>query len=174
LLRHWCLSIESLNDGIAPDVDCGWCKNRYAMLCVCGVILQSVLRNVPIGSAIQVSFAMISLAAAVAQNAENGIAVFNKCIACHQVGETAKNAVGPELNGLMGRKSGTLNDYSYSSAMKAAGIVWNEKTLGEFIASPQSKVRGTKMTFPGIKDGPPISDLIAFLKQFRADGSKHQ
>src|SRR6201996_575370 len=85
--------------------------------------------------------------AALAQDVAAGKASFNKCMACHAIGEGAKNKVGPELNGLDGRKSGTAPDYSYSDANKNSGITWNEAQFKEYIKDPKAKVPGTKMTF---------------------------
>ena len=108
--------------------------------------------------------------AAMAQDAEAGKTVFNVCKACHAVGESAKNQVGPVLNGLIGRKSGSIADFTYSEAMKAAGLTWDEATFADYIANPKTKVPGNKMLFAGIKDEQKIKDLIAFLKQYDADG----
>jgi len=110
--------------------------------------------------------------AANAQDAAAGEKSFNKCRACHQVGETAKNGVGPVLNGLFGRKSGTIEGYSYSDANKNSGITWDEKTFAEYIADPKAKIPGTKMSFAGIKNEQEVKDLTAFLKQFGKDGKK--
>jgi cytochrome c len=95
---------------------------------------------------------------------------FNKCLACHSIGEGAKNKVGPELNGLDGRKSGSAPDYSYSDANKNSGITWNEAVFKEYIKDPKAKVPGTKMIFPGIKNEKEINDLWAYVSQFDADG----
>ena len=103
-----------------------------------------------------------------------GEKVFQVCRACHQVGETAKNAVGPELNGLFGRHSGSVAGYSYSDANKNSGITWDEAVFREYIKAPRAKIPGTKMTFIGLKDDQKIDDLIAFLKQFDADGKKKE
>lgn len=111
-------------------------------------------------------------AAASAQDAAAGEKSFNKCRACHQVGETAKNGVGPELNGLFGRKSGSVSGYSYSDANKNSGITWDETVFAEYIKDPKAKIPGTKMAFAGIKNEQEIKDLTAFLKQFSADGKK--
>lgn len=123
-----------------------------------------------------VSAALIAASAlpASAQDAANGEKVFAQCRACHQVGETAKNAVGPHLNGLVGRKAGTVEGYSYSPAMKGSGLTWDEATLAEFLKDPKAKVPGTKMVFPGAKDEGRLKDLIAYLKQFDAAGKKTQ
>ena len=107
-----------------------------------------------------------------AQDAAAGEKVFAQCRACHQIGETAKNAVGPVLNGLFGRKSGTIEGYSYSPANKNSGITWDEATFREYIKDPKAKIPGTKMIFPGLKDEKRIDDLIAYLKQFDASGKK--
>jgi cytochrome c len=95
---------------------------------------------------------------------------FNKCLACHSIGDGAKNKVGPELNGLDGRKSGSAPDYSYSDANKNSGITWNEAQFKDYIKDPKAKVPGTKMIFPGIKNEKEINDLWAYVSQFDADG----
>ena len=111
-------------------------------------------------------------APALAQDAAAGEKVFAQCRACHQIGETAKNAVGPILNGLFGRKSGTIEGYSYSPANKNSGITWDEATFREYIKDPKAKIPGTKMVYAGLKDEKRIDDLIAFLKQYDAAGKK--
>jgi cytochrome c len=109
---------------------------------------------------------------AMAQDAAAGEAVFRQCRACHTVGPDARNLVGPLLNGLEGRKAGTINGYSYSDANKNSGIVWNAATFKEYIANPLAKIPGTKMQFVGIKSEKDAGDLWAYLIQFKADGSK--
>jgi cytochrome c len=109
---------------------------------------------------------------AAAQDAAAGEKVFMKCRACHQVGETAKNAVGPLLNGLMGRKSGTIEGYNYTEANKNSGITWDEASFAEYIKNPKAKIPGTKMIFPGLPKDEEIQDLTAFLKQVARDGKK--
>lgn len=110
--------------------------------------------------------------AAHAQDVAAGEKSFNKCRACHQVGETAKNAVGPELNGLFGRKSGSVAGYNYSDANKNSNITWDDAVFTDYIKDPKGRVPGTKMAFAGIKNEQEIKDLAAFLKQFGADGKK--
>ncbi|MGX1740363.1 c-type cytochrome [Bosea sp. NPDC055353] len=107
-----------------------------------------------------------------AQDAAAGERSFNKCRACHQVGETAKNGVGPELNGLFGRHTGAVEGYSYSAANKGANITWDEATFAAYIKDPRAKIPGTKMVFAGIKNEKEVVDLTAFLKQFGRDGKK--
>jgi cytochrome c len=108
--------------------------------------------------------------AALAQDVAAGKTSFNKCMACHSIGEGAKNKVGPELNGLDGRKSGTAPDYSYSDANKNSGITWNEAQFQEYIKDPKAKVPGTKMAFAGIKNDKEVNDLWAFISQYDKDG----
>ena len=109
---------------------------------------------------------------AAAQDAAAGEKVFVQCKACHQIGETAKNAVGPVLNGVIGRKAGSVEGFSYSAANKNSGITWDEATFREYIKDPRAKVPGTKMAFGGVKDPKQIEDLLAYLKQFDAAGKK--
>ena len=114
---------------------------------------------------------VMSMGAAVAQDVQKGGNSFKKCLVCHAVGPGAKNKIGPELNGLDGRKAGTAPDYNYSDANKNSGIVWDDTTFKEYIKDPRAKISGTKMTFPGIKNEQEINDLWAYLKQFDAEGN---
>jgi cytochrome c len=109
---------------------------------------------------------------AMAQDAAAGEKVFATCKICHQIGENARNSVGPQLNGVIGRKAGTVPGYAYSPANRDSGLTWDEATFTSYIQAPQAKVPGTKMVFPGVKDPQQIKDLIAFLKQFGPDGKK--
>lgn len=109
---------------------------------------------------------------AAAQDVAAGEKSFNKCRACHQVGEKARNIVGPMLNGLFGRKSGTIEGFNYTDANKNSGITWDEAAFAEYIKDPKARIPGTKMVFAGIKNEQEIKDLTAFLKQFGADGKK--
>ncbi|CAL79782.1 Cytochrome C [Bradyrhizobium sp. ORS 278] len=122
-----------------------------------------------------VIFATSSLAtAALAQDAAAGKTSFNKCLPCHAIGEGAKNKVGPELNGLDGRKSGTVPDYNYSEANKNSGITWNEAVFKEYIKDPKAKIPGTKMTFAGIKNETEVNNLWAYVSSFDKDGKQKQ
>ncbi len=107
-----------------------------------------------------------------AQDVAAGEQSFKKCAPCHKIGPGAQNSVGPELNGLDGRKTGSAPGYSYSEANKNSGITWNEETFEQYIKDPRAKIPGTKMFFPGIKNETEIHNLWAYLKQFKADGSK--
>jgi len=117
-------------------------------------------------TAIVALFLVAGLGQARAQDAAAGEKVFAVCKACHQVGDNAKNAVGPVLNGLFGRKSGSVEGYNYSDANKKSGITWDEATFSEYIKDPKAKIPGTKMAFAGIKDEQKIKDLIAYLHTF--------
>jgi cytochrome c len=112
--------------------------------------------------------------ASLAQDAEAGGRVFNQCRTCHQIGETAKNGVGPQLNGLFGRKAGSIADYNYSAAYKGLDKVWSPENFTVYIKDPRGVTPGTKMVYPGLKDETQIANLIAFLKQYAADGKKAQ
>jgi cytochrome c len=122
------------------------------------------------------AMALLAMAATVpaahAQDAAAGEQVFKKCLPCHAVGPGAKNKVGPELNGLDGRHSGSAAGYSYSAANKNSGIVWKEEIFEAYIKDPRGKIPGTKMIFSGIKNEKDIDNLWAYLKQFGPDGSK--
>ena len=113
-----------------------------------------------------------SAAGALAQDLAAGETSFKKCLPCHRVGPDAKNLVGPVLNGLEGRKSGTIEGYNYSEANKNSGITWNEETFKEYITDPRAKIPGTKMVFAGIKSENEKAALWAYLKQFDASGAK--
>ncbi len=111
-----------------------------------------------------------STEASLAQDLAAGEQSFKKCLPCHSIGEGATNKVGPVLNGLDGRKSGSVAGYSYSDANKNSGITWNEASFKEYIQNPMAKVPGTKMAFTGIKSQNEIANLWAYLKQFGPDG----
>ena len=105
-----------------------------------------------------------------AQDVAAGKTSFNKCMACHAIGEGAKNKVGPELNGLDGRKAGSVEGYSYSEANKNSGITWNEAEFKTYIKDPKAKIPGTKMIFIGIKNETEVNNLWAYVSQFDKDG----
>ncbi len=112
-----------------------------------------------------------SFVPSMAQDAQKGKTVFNVCLVCHAIGSSAQNKIGPELNGLDGRKAGTVSNFAYSDANKNSGIVWNEATFEDYIKNPAAKVPGTKMVFPGIKNESQVKDLWAYIRQFDADGN---
>lgn len=118
-----------------------------------------------------------ALSAAPAARADGDVAagekVFIKCKACHMVGPNAQNRVGPELNGIIGRVPGTLETFTFSPAMKefGTGKVWDEATLTEYLTAPRKMVTGTKMVFVGLPKPAEVTNLIAYLATFNADGS---
>jgi len=125
--------------------------------------------------ALGVSLAFAGIASAAdskmaAGNAEHGKKIYRKCKACHSHGPNAKNKVGPEQNGLIGRKAGIAKGYRYSKAMKTAaagGLVWTEEDLDKFLTKPRKFLKGTKMAFAGIRKAQDRADLIAYLKTFK-------
>ncbi len=112
-----------------------------------------------------------SASTAWAQDVAAGETSFKKCALCHKIGPGATKMIGPELNGLDGRKAGTT-DYNYSAANKSSGIVWNEQTFKQYIKSPRAMIPKTNMSFPGISNAREIDNLWAYIRQFKADGSK--
>jgi len=128
---------------------------------------QMVVRNLMIGAVVLAA----SAGHALAQDLTAGEASFRKCQPCHDVGETAKNKLGPELNGLDGRKAGTVENGTYSQGMRNSGITWNEQAFREFVSNPAAKVPGTTMML-SVRDEKEIGGLWAYLKQFGADGKK--
>ena len=124
----------------------------------------------PILSSLVVATSLMAVSGALAQDVTAGKSSFNKCMACHAIGEGAKNKVGPELNGLDGRKSGSAEGYSYSDANKNSGITWNKDVFLEYIKDPKAKIPGTKMAFAGIKNEKEANDLWAYIVQYGPDG----
>ena len=127
------------------------------------------MKKLSFGALVAIAVTAIA-SAAPAQDVAAGKTSFNKCLACHAAGEGAKNKVGPVLNGLDGRKSGTVEGYSYSDANKNSGITWNKEQFLDYIKDPKAKIPNTKMIFPGIKNEKEANDLWAFLAQYDKDG----
>jgi cytochrome c len=88
------------------------------------------------------------------------------------IGQDAKIKLGPPLNGIDGRKSGTFEGFNYSPANKSSGITWSEETVPKYIRAPMQEMPGTRMAFVGIKNDKDIADLWAYLKQFGAGGEE--
>ncbi len=106
-------------------------------------------------------------------NAAAGKSDFVICSACHQIGPQAQNAVGPVLNGVVGRKVASYPDFDYSQALKTSGIeVWTVPELQKWLAGPMKAVPGTKMIFAGFTDPAQVNDVIAYLAQFNDKGEK--
>ena len=106
-----------------------------------------------------------------AQDAAAGEQVFRRlCSPCHDVGPGAKTKLGPPLNGIEGRKAGTIEGFNYSEANKSSGIVWSSESFDKYIRAPMQEMPGTRMAFIGIKNDKDITDLWAYLKDFGVDG----
>lgn len=106
-----------------------------------------------------------------------GERVFAQCRACHQVGPTARNTVGPQLNGMFGRKAGSVQGFNYSPAYQrpeVANKVWDEANFATYIRDPRSVTPGTRMVFQGLRNDRQIADLTAYLRQFNAEGQRSQ
>jgi cytochrome c len=123
---------------------------------------------------------VVTLAMSPAWAAEDSVArgehLFGTCAACHSL-QPNRNMTGPSLSAIWNRKAGTLPSFHrYSPALKSADVVWNDQTLDEWLKDPQHLIPGNTMTFPGIKDPEQRADLLAFLKNDCAAGTrpKHQ
>lgn len=115
---------------------------HYLMSCMIFLFTQSVLAGDPIA----------------------GEKVFQKCKACHEIA-AEKNKIGPSLHGVIGRKAGASSSFAnYSDAFKNTDITWSEEVLKEFLQSPMTYIKGTRMFFTGIKSEQEIDDLIAYIK----------
>jgi len=102
-------------------------------------------------------------------DAQKGEKVFKKCKACHMVGEKAKKRVGPPLNNIFDSKAGSQEGYKYSKAMIKAGeegLTWTSETLDKYLTKPRDMVKGTKMSFSGLKKESDRANIIAYLKTF--------
>ncbi|WP_068113118.1 c-type cytochrome [Tropicimonas marinistellae] len=118
--------------------------------------------------------AVLSLAPAIPAGAsefgdvEKGAELWKKCRPCHQIGEDARNRIGPNLNFIFGRKAAEVEEFKYSKAMGQAreeGLVWTLETLDAFIEEPKSVVPGTKMRFLGLSDANERADVLAWLRE---------
>jgi cytochrome c len=114
----------------------------------------------------------VAVAPAAAADVGAGEKVFQKCMQCHRIGLGATNFYGPVLNGLEGRKAGTVPGFKYSPALENSDIVWSYETLSRYLRQPKHEVPGVAMTFPGLKDQADIDNVIAYIQQFRRDGGK--
>ncbi len=95
---------------------------------------------------------------------DKGKAVFNQCKACHVL-EPGQNRVGPTLHGIIGRKAGTVEGYSYSEANKNSGVTWTEQVMFEYLENPREFMPGTKMAFVGLKKPEDRANVIAYIQE---------
>jgi cytochrome c len=103
---------------------------------------------------------------AAAQDVEAGATVFKKCAACHQVGPNAKNALGPQLTCVIGRKVASVEGFAYSEGLKKANFqTWDDEHFLSWVENNRKMVPGTKMIFPaGVKDETDRANLLAYIK----------
>jgi cytochrome c len=132
--------------------------------------MTAMRRSIASGLVLAASVQLLSFGVAAAADPVAGEKAFAVCKACHQVGETAKNVIGPRLNGIVGSPAGKVEGFKYSGAMANSGLTWDEATLAEFLKNPKAKVPGTKMAFAGVKDDTKLANMIAYLSQFGPDG----
>lgn len=120
-----------------------------------------------LAAALAAALALSAPAALAEGDAKNGSRVFKKCAACHTVGATAKNRIGPHLNDILGRAAASVDGFRYSKVMRTAGddgLVWTAAELDAFLAKPKTYLKGTKMAFAGLRKQADRDDLIAYLR----------
>jgi len=123
--------------------------------------------KIRVGAAVVFSLACAAInAMAQSGDVERGERTFNQqCKLCHTVEKGGANKVGPNLFGMFGRKAGTAEGFSFSSAMQKSGIAWDDKTLAEYLADPKNRLPGGKMVYMGLKKQDQLDDVIAYLKK---------
>lgn len=120
---------------------------------------------------------VLGLSAAVADaeqigDPDNGARVFKACQSCHEVGAGATNRIGPDLNGIFGRRAGSQAGFSYSKSMLRAGsdeLIWTWATLDSFLENPKNLVSKSRMSFAGLKDAGDRADVLAYLRIYSDD-----
>lgn len=126
--------------------------------------------------AIALSLLACTLTATQAQaDAAEGEKLFGQCLACHQIGESAKHLFGPALNGISDQPAGAADDFAYSGPFEKsanAGLVWDDKSLHQFLKAPLEYIPGTKMAFPGVADKDQRTSIIAYLKLYNEKGER--
>ena len=98
-------------------------------------------------------------------NEADGEKIFKKCAACHSITKGGGNKIGPALWGILGRKAGSLSDYKYSKAMVAFGKQWSFEQMNGFLTKPKEWVKGTKMSYAGLKNAKDRAALILYMNE---------
>ena len=112
------------------------------------------------------SAVIVTDAAAQSGDAARGERLFTQqCKICHTVEKDGRNGVGPNLHGLFGQKAGAVSGFGFSEALKASGIVWDDKTVADYLKDPKGRVAGTKMVYAGLKRQDQLDDMIAYLRK---------
>ena len=115
--------------------------------------------------------ATVAVAPAAAQDSGRGEQVFKRaCAVCHMVGPAAKNRVGPVLNGIVGRRAGTIAGFPYSPASRRSDVVWDDQALAAYLRDPRAFMPGTRMIYAGLRDDRDLADLVGYLRRFDAEG----
>ena len=119
-----------------------------------------MLRKISTALALLTAF---PLAAHAVGDPKEGAEVFKRCAVCHTAQKGGGDGLGPNLSGVVGRKSATRPGYAYSPALKKAGLIWNEANLNKWVAGPQRVAPGNKMMFPGLSSKKQQADVVAYL-----------
>lgn len=128
--------------------------------------LKNILSMCAIGALL-----ILSSNAMAAGDAVKGKKLAKKCTACHTLTEGGKNRLGPNLFNILDKPAGNVDGYKYSKAMKSSGITWDQSTFLDFIAKPRKVVKGTKMSFTGLKKATQRTDLLAYFETLRSGDS---
>lgn len=98
-------------------------------------------------------------------SAADGAKVFKKCLTCHSIGKGDPNKIGPNIFGVLNRKAGSISDYKYSKAMAAYGKVWSFEEMNGFLTKPKDWIKGTKMSFMGLKSAKDRAAVILYMNE---------
>ncbi|MDX1710895.1 MAG: cytochrome c family protein [Rhodovibrionaceae bacterium] len=130
-------------------------------------MLGSKMRITGLAAAAALTLGVFTGTASAEGDPEKGEKLYRQCKACHVV-DKEQNRVGPHLVGLFGREAGSVEGFKYSDAMKESGIVWDEETIGAYLADPKGYIPGNRMPYAGMKDEQDRADIIAYMKEATA------
>jgi len=119
--------------------------------------------NIEVGSSDADSENIMALFAST--SSEEGAKIFKKCAACHSISQGGANKIGPALWGVLGRKAGSVPDYKYSKAMAAHGKIWTFEEMNGFLIKPKDWIKGTKMSFAGLKNAKERAAVILYMNE---------